>query len=124
MPSSKKNTIDPKKFALYEKLIASAEHIELKGAANPYTSHKGHMFSFLRQDGVMGLRLAPNDREAFLKKYNTKLIENYGIVLKEYVEVPDALLSKTSSLKAYLLKSYEYIDSLKAKPTTKSKKKE
>jgi len=51
------------------------------------------------------------------------LHEAYGIVQKEYVTVPDALLAKTNELKKYLDVSYEYVKSLKPKPTTKKSKK-
>ena len=58
-------------------------------------------------------------RETFLKKYRTKLCVQYGTVMKEYVQVPDALLKKTKELQKYFDQSYAYIGSLKPKPTTK-----
>ena len=42
-------------------------------------------------------------------------------MLKEYVEVPDALLEKTRELKKYFDLSYAYVGSLKPKPTKKKK---
>jgi hypothetical protein len=54
------------------------------------------MFSLLHTpDGRLALRLSETDREKFLKKYKTTLFEAYGVVMKEYVAVPDALLTKT-----------------------------
>jgi hypothetical protein len=41
--------------------------------------------------------------------------------MKEYVAVPDALLKKTSELRKYLAMSYEYAQTLKAKPTKKKR---
>jgi len=38
--------------------------------------------------------------------------------MKEYVEVPDALLRKTPELRKYFDQSYAYVGSLKPKPTT------
>ena len=111
------------KVALYEKLVATNPRIERKGAANPYTSHKGRMFSMLGKGGVMILRLPDGEREAFLKKYKTKLAVQYGMTMPGFVEVPDALLAKTSELKRYFDLSYAWLDSLSAKPTTKPKKK-
>jgi len=111
------------KVALYEKLVATNPGVERKGAANPYTSHKGRMFSMLGKGGVMILRLPDGEREAFLKKYNTKLAVQYGTTMPEFVEVPDALLAKTSELKKYFDLSYAWLDTLSAKPTTKPKKK-
>jgi hypothetical protein len=97
------------KLDLYEKLVATNPKVERKGATVPYTSRSGHMFSFLDKRGRLGLRLPSEEREAFLTKYKTKLCEQYGTVLKEYVEVPDALLPKTRELKKFFDLSYAYV---------------
>ena len=107
------------KLELYEKLIAANPGVERKGATVPYTSLNGHMFSYLSKEGKLALRLPPADIEAFLKKYTAKLCEAYGVIQKEYVEVPDALLAKTSEIKKYFALSVEYVSSLKPKPTAK-----
>jgi hypothetical protein len=109
------------KLALYEKLVATLPGVERKGAGVPYTSVNGHMFSYLSKSGKLALRLPEKTREAFLKKYKARLCEAYGVVQKEYVEVPDALLKKTSELKAFFAQSFEHVSSLKPKPTTKKK---
>src|SRR5215467_13605952 len=106
-------------LGLYEKLVATNSAIERKGDTMPYTSLNGHMFSLLTKEGRLALRLPADEREAFVKKYKTKLAEQYGTVLKEYVEVPDALLKKTRELKKYFDISYAYVGALKPKPTTK-----
>ena len=110
------------KFALYEKLIATSPAVELKGAANPYTSVNGHMFSYLSKEGKLALRLPEAEREAFLKQHKAKLCEAYGVVQREYVEVPDSLLASTRELKPYFDASYKYVSSLKPKLTTRKKK--
>lgn len=107
------------KLALYDKLVALNPTVERKGAATPYTSLNGRMFSFLTETGTMALRLPKEEREAFLKKHKTKLCERYGTVMKEYVEVPDALLKKTRELQKSFAVSLAYIGSLKPKPTTR-----
>ena len=84
---------------LYERLVATNPRVERKGAAMPSTSMNGHMFRFLTKTGTLSLRLPAEERDAFLKKYKTKLCEQHGTVLEEYVEVPDALLKKTPELK-------------------------
>ncbi|MBS1913871.1 MAG: hypothetical protein JST22_17920 [Bacteroidetes bacterium] len=109
------------KLALYEKLVATIPDVERKGATVPYTSVNGNMFSYLSKDGVLALRLPAEARDAFIEKYNTRLCEQYGIVQKEYVEVPDALLKKTAELKKYFAQSYAYVSALKPKPTTRKK---
>ena len=108
-------------LALYEKLVATNPDIERKGATLPYTSLDGHMFSFLTETGTLALRLPDAQREAFLKKYKTRLCERHGMVMKEYVEVPDALLRKTGDLQPYFAASVAYAASLKAKSTAKTK---
>ena len=110
------------KLRLYEKLVATNPNVERKGDTVPYTSLNGHMFSYLSKEGKLALRLPAGEREAFLKKYKAKLCEAYGRVQPEYVEVPDSLLSLTRELKKFFDSSYEYVGSLKPKPTTRKKK--
>ncbi len=108
---------------LYAQLIATHPDIELKGGQKlPYTSLNGNMYSFVTKAGKVGLRLAKADREAFIAKYDSRLAENYGAVMKEYVEVPDDLLQNTAELQPYLALSYEYVQTLKPKPTRKKSK--
>jgi hypothetical protein len=77
------------------------------------------MFSYISAAGSMALKLPKAEREMFLEKYDTKLFEAYGIVQKEFVTVPDTLLARTDELKPYLDISYEYVKTLKPKPTKK-----
>jgi len=104
---------------LYERLVATNPSVQRKGATMPYTSLNGNMFSLLAKDGRLILRLAASDREAFIKKYKSKLPEMYGAIMKEYVEVPEALLKKTSELRKYFDLSFAYASSLKPKATKK-----
>lgn len=94
--SPKEKSRPAEKVALYEKALATLPGAERKGADNPYTSPHGNMFSLLSaMTETMALRLPKEEREAFLKKYKSKLFEVYGAVMKEYVRVPDALLKNT-----------------------------
>jgi hypothetical protein len=43
----------------------------------------------------------------------------YGVVQKEYVTVPDSLLGKTKELARYFEIGYQYVRTLKPKPTKK-----
>jgi TfoX/Sxy family transcriptional regulator of competence genes len=117
MATSKRNETNAN-VDLYDKLIATNPKIERKGAANPYTSLNGNMFTLLHQSSL-AIRLPEDKREEFLRKYNTTLFTAYGTVMKEYVAVPDALLKKTKELQKYLEFSYEYAKTLKPKPTKK-----
>ena len=110
------------KVALYEALIAGLPEVQRKGAGFPYTSVNGNMFSVLGAEGVMGLRLAPEDREAFLRDHKAKLYESHGIVMKEYVAVPDALLADRAALAPYVRAGYAYARTLRPKRTTRAKK--
>ena len=103
------------KLALYDKLVATNPKVERKGATVPYTSLNGHMFSYLGKTGELALRLPEAEREAFLKKYKTKLCELYGVVQKEYVMVPDSLLKKTKELQPYFEAGFAFVSALKPK---------
>src|SRR4051794_10402755 len=106
-------------LALYDALLATIPAVERKGATMPYTAVHGNMFSLLTPDGPLALRLPAAEREAFLKRYETGLCEQYGVVMKEYVRVPPALLRNTAALAKYLDVSYRHACSLRPKPTTK-----
>jgi hypothetical protein len=120
MKSAAKVGIPADKLVAYEKLVATVRGVERKGAALPYTSVNGHMFSCLHPPGRLSLRLPPEERERFLTKYNSTLFESYGVVQKEYVAVPDGLLAKTNELKKYFAIGYEYARSLKPKSTKRT----
>ena len=110
------------RLELYERLVATQPSVERKGATMPYTSLNGHMFSFLTETGKLALRLPAEQREAFLKKYSTRLCEQHGSVLKEYVEVPDALLERTGELQKYFDLSRAHVATLKPKPTSRKRR--
>jgi hypothetical protein len=114
--------LHPDKLLLYEKLVSTNAGTELKGATVPYTSMNGNMSSYMSKEGKLALRLPREEMEAFLEKYKARLCQAYGIVQKEYVEVPDELLAKTSELKKHFDVSVEYVSSLKAKPTKRKAK--
>ena len=119
--AKKSEAVRDKNLELYEKLVATNSKVQRKGATMPYTSVSGHMFSEFTKAGALALRLPPDEREAFLKKYKTTLCEQYGTVMKEYVIVPDSLLAKTRALKKYFDLSFSYVGSLKPKPTKRKK---
>ena len=118
MSPAKKTVAPTDQEVLYDKLIATIPEIQRKGAANPYTCLNGNMFTLLHQSRL-AIRLPDGKREEFLKKYKTTLYEAYGTVMPEYVAVPDALLKNTKELRKYLELSYEYVKTLRPKPTKK-----
>ena len=107
------------KVELYEKAIKAVPGLKRKGDANPYTSLNGNMFTLLHQSKTLAIRLLESDREKFLKKYKTTLFEAYGAVMKEYVTVPDSLLSNPKELGKYFQASFEYAKTLKPKAAKK-----
>jgi hypothetical protein len=115
MSKSKKPTPPDESITLYDRLVATNPAIQRKGAANPYTSLNGHMFSYLHPSRGMALRLPPDAREEFLTKYNSTLFEAYGVVQREYVAVPDSLLRNTRQLQKYFEMSYRYVHNMKPK---------
>ena len=122
MGAKKTSPIPAEKVDVYEKLVATLRGVERKGAENPYTALNGNMFTLLHSpEGRLAIRLPEDEREKFLKKYKTKLFEAYGAVMKEYVAVPDALLSKPKELQKYFALSHEYAKTLKPKPTKKKR---
>ncbi|MEO0481707.1 MAG: hypothetical protein AAF196_19745 [Planctomycetota bacterium] len=118
MPLSRDALLD-----YYDAVIATQPEVARKGKANPYTSCKGRMFSFVTKENELAIRLNDEDREAFLKKHKTKPIIVYGTVMKEYVRIPESLIRRTKELAKTFAKSFEHFDSLPQNPTTKPKKK-
>jgi hypothetical protein len=107
----------PARLELYERVVATIDAVDRKGATMPYTSRNGHMFSFLDPTGSMALRLSSGDRDAFLTMYGTTLVEQHGRVIQEYVVVPDDLLERTDELAGWFARSHDWIGTLKPKPT-------
>jgi TfoX/Sxy family transcriptional regulator of competence genes len=86
-----------------------------------YTSVNGHMFSFLTPSGSLALRLPEPDRSAFLDEHGAKPVEQHGHVLKEYVEVPEALFDDHERLRRYLARSHDHAGGLRPKQTRRSR---
>jgi hypothetical protein len=111
------SSIPAERLAQYDRAIATLPAIARKGATVPYTSLNGHMFSFLTAAGSLVMRLPAGQREAFLERYDTKLHEASGTVLKDWVAVPDALLADTTALAPHFRASHDYVAGQKPKPT-------
>lgn len=115
--SKNSGQVPPDKLERYKQLLDLHPEIDLKGGLKlPYTSYQGNMFSQLTKAGVLGLRLGLAEREAFLEKYDCRLLETYGTVMKEYVAVPDQLLEDAQRLLPWLERSYAYAKTLKPQP--------
>jgi len=118
--SAKKSSVVPAhNLALHERLVATNPKVERKGDTNPYTSVNGHMFSHMTPEGRLAIRLSDDDCDAFMKKYKAKTYVAYGVIKKDWVVVPEALLEKTSDLAKYFDRSYRYVKTLKPKRALK-----
>lgn len=109
------------RVALYDRVIATIPDLTRKGAKLPYTSVNGNMSSYLADAGGLVLRLGPDEREAFTRQFQTGLHHAYGIVQKEYVDVPDDLLENLDELTPWFQASYAYVAGLKPKPTKRAR---
>ncbi len=102
----------------YAAVVDTAGDI-VKGAKNPYTSHNGHMFSFLDADGTMALRLPDGLADEFLATYDSGPVTQYGRVMRGYVSVPDDLLSDADEIVSWFRKAHEWIGTFDPKGTQK-----
>ena len=104
---------------LYRAMIEASGNGEVKGAKNPYTSRNGHMFSFLDADGQMALHLSPELEEEFRAQFESGPVTQYGRTMRGYSSVPADLLADTERLGQWYDRAWEWIGTLKPKPTKK-----
>lgn len=107
----------------YRAVVEASDHAEVKGAKNPYTSRNGHMCSFLAPDGAAALHLSDELEAEFRSTYGSGPVEQYGATIRGYSSVPAELLDDTAALAAWFDRSWEWIGTLKPKPTKKPAKK-
>lgn len=100
---------------LYDQLVAMIDQFERKGKTVPYTSSNGYMFSLLNKEGQFGIRLPKDLREQFLSEYESGPLLSHGATMREYVLVPDDLLTRPGELFPFLMSGFEYVNSLPPK---------
>ena len=109
--------------AFFQSVVPERAGVRVKPMfGNPAAFVNGNMFMGLFGSDLF-VRLPDADREAFVKQYKTPAVVLYGALMKEYVEVPDALLARTKEAKKFFDASFRHVSALKPKPTTKAKKK-
>jgi hypothetical protein len=69
--------------------------------------------------GELSIRLPEKERDEFIKKFKTRLSVQHGVIMKEYVVVPESLFKKINELKVYVDISFKYALSLKPKVSKK-----
>ena len=111
------------KLEMFDKLVGTLPDQKRKGKASAYTSHNGHMFSFLdKKSGELSLRFSEAGKKALMEKYGAKESIQHNSVMRGYIIVPEELFGDYDVLSELFKDSYEYINSLKPKPTNKKKK--
>ncbi|MFK7951801.1 MAG: hypothetical protein AB8B73_03070 [Ekhidna sp.] len=110
-----------KKIELYKKLVDATPETDLKGKTMLYTSCNGHMHSFVAKEGYVAIRFSEEEKEAFIKNFDSKPAISHGAVMRGYAVIPEDLLAKIEELVPYLEMSLNYIKTLKPKPTIKKK---
>lgn len=110
------------KLVVYDALIAGVDGLERKGKASAYTSMNGNMFSFLSPEGVLAFRLSKPERTAFLEHCPDAVVEQYGSVMRDYVEVADEIIEDGAGLRALFEQSVANAHALRPKATTRRRK--
>ncbi|WP_136464853.1 hypothetical protein [Flagellimonas onchidii] len=100
---------------IYDELVALNPNFERKGKTMPYTSANGYMFSLLNKEDELGIRLSKEDQAEFNQVFGAVPFKSHGAVLKEYVLIPETLLTDGITLGKYLQKGFEYVMSLPPK---------
>ena len=103
------------KLKVYDAIIEKCHGIDRKGKTMPYTSANGYMFSQVNKRGELGIRLSKEDTFDFDSNYGAKPFLSYGATMREYVLIPESLLSQKEILAEILQKGYEYVRSLPPK---------
>lgn len=120
MPKQKYENVRPEVLAAFMKMIEAVDGVEAKGAAAPYTSINGNMYSAVSKDSAIGLRLSKADMAEFMEKYAAQLFEPFpGFIQKTYVSVPESLLGNTRALRSWFRKCHDYAATLNPKATKK-----
>jgi TfoX/Sxy family transcriptional regulator of competence genes len=106
----------PELIAYFDGLIESFPEAERRLMFGfPCIFVHGNMTAGLFQDRMM-MRLSEKDRQAFLNLPGARLFEPMkGKPMKEYVEVPDAMLASATRVRPWLAKSVAYAESLPVK---------
>jgi hypothetical protein len=103
------------RLKIYDKIVDKAG-LERKGKSMPYTSSNGYMFSQLNKAGEIGIRLSKEDGKTFLETYpDSGAFKSYGATMREYVLIPDSLLTDIQLVASYLQAGHHYVNTLKPK---------
>ena len=106
----------------YTDYIKEWGKVERKGKNNPYTSHNGHMFSFIdKKNEYLAVRLSAEEKSAFNKKHNMSDVIQHNSVMNGYVQIPKEMFSDKKAVFEMLDMSFAFVNTLKPKPSKKKK---
>lgn len=112
----------PELVALFQDAIRPLHEAEVKRMFSyPAAFAAGQMFACIFGDRVM-LRLSPADRAEMAASGAKPFEPVAGRPMKEYVDIPDAILHDEAALDAWLRKAMAYAQSLPPKKEKKKKK--
>ena len=106
----------PEHIRLFQEMLQAFPLIQMRQMFGyPCAFFRGQMFAGLFQDSFV-LRLSPEDRAQFLQLTGTLPFEPMpGRPMKEYVVLPERLLTQKETLYCWLEKAFVYASSLLAK---------
>lgn len=106
----------------YTAYIQEWGKVERKGKKIPYTSHNGHMFTFLdTANGYLAVRLSKEEKAAFNEKHNQGDVIQHNSVMNGYVEIPKEMFADKKAVFEMLDQSFAFVSSLEPKPSKKKK---
>ena len=106
----------------YTAYIQEWGKVERKGKKNPYTSHNGHMFTFLdTTNGYLAVRLSKEGKAAFNEKHKQGDVIQHNSVMNGYVQIPAEMFANKKAVFEMLDQSFTFVSSLEPKPSKKKK---
>ncbi len=105
-----------KMIGFFDAILPGGSKVERKKMFGcPVGFINGNMFMGLHNDRII-LRLGEKERENLIREHNTQIFEpTAGRKMREYIVVPENLLTNVPTLKAWCEVSYEYASKLKPK---------
>lgn len=123
MPRGSDYAGPPEALERFRAVVEASGYGDVKGAKNPYTSHNGHMFSFLDAQGSMALHLSKELEAEFRSQYESGPVMQYNSTMRGYSSVPPELLADAEALQEWFNRAWEWIGTLEPKPTKKATRK-
>ncbi len=112
MPRGSAYPGSPDDLADYRDLVDRHPDADVLGAKNPYTSRNGWMTSFLDPDGLVCLRLSPDDRAAVIESGGSA-VQQYGRNMPDFASVPPG--ANDAELDELFATSWDHVGTLDPK---------